>query len=286
MSIALVRKTIRVFSLLLILLVSLLVILLAATALRGNATGDGGLFVKRELVLGAQTFRYFVYVPRSNSPGAALPILLYLHGAGAMGSDGVAQVASGLAASIRTRPGRFPMIVVFPQASERWITPHMESLALGTLERSAREFHADSNRMYLMGYSVGGAGAWRLAYLHPKRFAAVVAVAGTVRSAPGLFTSAELAADIRTHAYLRAPNPYRALAQRLRGVPITVYHGSDDQVVLPIESRSIVAALRSLSGNVRFFEFPGVTHNGVLPKVLADPSLNEWLLAQHRTDQK
>ncbi len=261
----------------------ILVFTLAAAAAAGpDAAGGAGRFVQRKLVLGAQTFRYVVYVPKPALTNSHPPILLYLHGAGAIGTDGAAPVASGLAAAIRKDPRRFPMLVVFPQASERWVTPRMERLALATLERSASEFHADPDRIYLMGYSVGGAGAWRLAFLHPHRFAAVVAIAGTVRSAPGLFRPAEFAADVRTHAYLRAPNPFVALATRLRGVPISVYHGSADRVVPPRESRLIVAALRAQSGNVRFTEFPRVSHQGVLPKVLADGSLSTWLLAQRR----
>jgi predicted peptidase len=199
-----------------------------------------------------------------------------------MGTDGAAQVSSGLAAAIRAKPNDFPMIVVFPQASERWVTPRMERLALATLDQSESEFNADANRTYIMGYSVGGAGAWRLAYLHPNRFAALVAIAGTVRSAAGLFNARELSADVRTHAYLRARDPFVALAARLRRLPIRVYHGSEDHIVPPVESRSIVVALRSFSSNVRFTEFRGVNHEGVLPKVLADISLNPWLLAQHR----
>lgn len=75
------------------------------------------------------------------------------------------------------------------------------------------------------------------------RFAAMISVAGTVRSAPGLFRSDEFAADIRTHGYFRAPDPFIALSHRLRCMPITVYHGSEDRVVLPQESRRIVAVL-------------------------------------------
>ena len=274
MWIALVGQSIRALSLVFVLLAT------AALGRIGDATNEDGRFIHREVSLGAQTFRYVVYVPKSTA--ARLPILLYLHGAGAMGTDGAAQVSSGLAAAIRAKPNDFPMIVVFPQASERWVTPRMERLALATLDQSASEFSADTNRTYIMGYSVGGAGAWRLAYLHPNRFAALVAIAGTVRSAPGLFSAGELAADVRTHAYLRAHNPFVALAARLRRLPISVYHGSEDHIVPPGESRSIVVALRSLSSNVRFTEFPGVNHEGVLPKVLADIRLNPWLLAQRR----
>ena len=259
--------------------------ILPATALQGQssyATDRAGRFVHREVSLGARRFRYAVYVPKRAPAG--LPILLYLHGAGAIGADDSAQISKGLAAAIRSKPNCFPMIVVFPQASERWVTPRMERLALATLDRSVSEFRADTHRAYLMGYSVGGAGAWRLAYLHPNRFAALIAVAGTVRSAPGLFSAAELAADVRTHAYLQAHNPFAALATRLRRLPIRVYHGSEDHIVRPVESRSIVFALRSFSGNVGFTEFPGVDHEGVLPKALADGSLIPWLLAQRRPE--
>lgn len=246
-----------------------------------GARESGGTFVQRTLWFGEQSFRYSVFVPAE--PGPAPPILLYLHGAGGIGSDGTAQLGSGLAAALRHEPNRFATIVVFPQASERWVTPRMERLALEALERSSSEFHADRQRTYLMGFSVGGAGAWRLAYLHPHRFAALVVIAGTVRSAPRLFTVREYAADERTHAYLHASDPFLALALRLRGLPIAVYHGSCDSVVSPSESRRVVSALRSQSSNVRFTEYPGVDHTGALKNVLVDRTLFPWLLSQVRS---
>ena len=259
-----------------------LVLLFALSAMvaRGERTPESNwAFQHRELLLDKQTFRYVVYAPVAPQ-GAARPIVLYLHGAGAIGRDGTAQLASGLAEAIRRNPTRFPAIAVFPQATERWVTPRMERLALASLDRSAREFHADPKREYIIGYSVGAAGVWRIAYSHPHRFAALVAIAGTVRSSRALFKPDEYSADARAHAYLAAPDPYAALAARLRGVPIAIFQGADDRVVPPAESRRITGALRNLSSPVRYREFSDVGHRGVLRRALADPGLFDWMFAR------
>ena len=49
-------------------------------------------------------------------------------------------------------------------------------------EPPRREFHADPDRTYLTGLSMGGYGAWELARLHPHRWAAVAIAAAGVLS--------------------------------------------------------------------------------------------------------
>ncbi len=73
-----------------------------------------------------QTFRgsdggeskYVVFVPHTYDGTSDAPALLFLHGAGQIGKDGLDQIDGGLGAAIRQREQTFPFITVFPQAQE------------------------------------------------------------------------------------------------------------------------------------------------------------------------
>lgn len=248
-------------------------------SVRSGASETG--FLSRDFKLAGQVFRYQVYRPPSNPYGTG--IILYLHGAGGIGTDGIKQVQGGLAEELRARPQNFPYIIVFPQASERWVTADMERVAITALDRSIREFHADSSRQYLIGYSVGAAAAWRLAFEYPGRFAAVVPIAGYVESPTELFTSEESASDLKTHAYLHQPDVFAALAERIRSMNILIYHGTKDDIVPVVQSRSAFAALQAVGSHARFVELPSVDHHGIVKSALSDQALWEWLDAQRQS---
>jgi acetyl esterase/lipase len=133
-------------------------------------------------------YRYEVYVPRDYDAGRAWPIVLALHGGSEYGSDGVRPTVGALAKALRLHPDRFPAIVVFPQAhadgTPGWQRDGGEA-ALLAVDQAVAEFHGDSSRIYLTGYSAGGNGAWFLAYHHPQRFAALVVICGFVSDFTG-----------------------------------------------------------------------------------------------------
>ena len=255
--------------------------LFAFVSLCSRATASGADFLLRDFELAGQVFRYQVYRPSSNPHGTG--IILYLHGAGGIGTDGVKQVHGGLAEELRAHPDKFPYVIVFPQASERWVTADMERVAMTALDRSIREFHTDDSRQYLIGYSVGAAAAWRLAFEYPARFAAVVPIAGYVESPTKLFTPEESASDLKTHGYLHQPDVFAALAERVRSMNILIYHGTNDDIVPILQSRSEFAALQATGSHARFVELPSVDHQGIVKLALSDQALWEWLGAQRQS---
>src|SRR5262249_15810214 len=64
--------------------------------------------------------KYTVYLPTKYDGSRIFPVVLFLHGAGERGSDGVVSSQVGLGPSIAGRPADFPVIAVFPQARETW----------------------------------------------------------------------------------------------------------------------------------------------------------------------
>ena len=140
-----------------------------------QATG----FLNRTVSIGGKPAHYQVYVPLDYTPARQWPVILFLHGAGERGTDGLLQTQVGLGTAIRQNASWFPAIVVLPQAPPDSIwRGSVAKAALAALEQSIREFHGDRTRLYLTGLSMGGYGVWTLALQRPRMFAAIVAVCG------------------------------------------------------------------------------------------------------------
>jgi predicted peptidase len=206
--------------------ISIMLASAGALSAQTSETGlEGLLILNRSLVLEGTEYRYQVYLPPAYRSSEAWPVILALHGGGSRGSDGVRQTGAGMGRAIRGDMGRFPAITVFPQAPHG---PGFQGLAgriaMAALDRTLQEFSTDSTRVYLMGQSMGGNGSWYLAYHHPARFAAAVIVCGYVEE----FT---FSATVPQIAPASAPDPFAAVAQRVAGIPIWLFHGADDETV-------------------------------------------------------
>jgi len=254
-----------------------------AALLAAPASGQSGQevqtgFLDRTITVAGHTYPYQVYVPReyASDPGRRFPVILFLHGAGERGDDGLAQTAVGLGPALRRHPSRYPAIVVFPQAprDSTW-TGRVAEAAMAALERTEAEFRTDPDRVYLTGISMGGNGTWYLAYRHPERFAAIAPVCGFVTMRFGAGTAAVVPAE--------DGEPFAALARRLASVPTWIFHGEADPVVPVEQSRRAAEALEAAgAADVRYSELPGVGHNAWDP-AYASPGFADWLFAQRRT---
>jgi pimeloyl-ACP methyl ester carboxylesterase len=179
------------------------------------AGGETGL-LDRSIAMAGQVFRYQVYVPLEHTAVAEWPVLVDLHGDGSQGSDGIHQTRRGIADAIRSKRSSYPTLVLFPQAQSgtSFSFTEMQDLVSAELEQTRKEFHGDPKRIYLVGFSMGGSGVYRLAHRWPDRFAAIVPIAGAVvppRSIPAKVVKA----DQQANPFVSAPDPYAALAERI-----------------------------------------------------------------------
>ena len=138
-------------------------------------------FLNRTLQFRGAAYRFQVYLPDGfqRADHKKWPIILFLHGRGERGGEGMWQTQIGLPAAVRDHPERWPFIIVMPQCPQRhyWTDPDVMSMAMATLDQETNEFHADTARTYLTGLSLGGYGAWELARTYPKRWAAIAIAA-------------------------------------------------------------------------------------------------------------
>ncbi len=101
---------------------------------------------------------------------------------------------------------------------------------------------------------MGGYGSWALAAAHPDRFAAVVPICG-------------------------GGNP--DTAEKLKGLPIWVFHGAKDGTVPISRSQRMVDAIKEAGGNVKFTVYPEAGHDS-WTETYDNPKLYEWLLEHTR----
>jgi predicted peptidase len=248
------------------------VALLSCGTMRPQETG----FLIRTIVVDGTTYPYSVYVPLGFEKTKSWPVILFLHGAGERGMDGLRPTQIGVAAAIRANPKRVPAIAVFPQAphDSRWLGEPAEA-AMAALEKSIAEFHGDRSRLYLTGLSMGGYGVYHLAVAHPNTFAALVVVCG------GLLPHETTTAVQQSPLTKQAPDPYEFAAHALRHIPIRIFHGDADAVIPVSESRRMAEALKAEGADVQYAEFPGVGHNA-WDRAYGDDALWTWLFKQQR----
>lgn len=188
-------------------------------------------------------------------PATGWPVVLFLHGAGERGMDGVRQTTVGIGPALKRFPWRYPAIVVMPQCplDVQWSAPVLER-ALVALDAVLESARVDEHRVYLTGISMGGFGAFALTARYPARFAALVPVCGWGDPA--------------------------TMSRPLARMPIWAFHGADDDIVPVTCSREMVAGIRGAGNDrVRYTEYRDVAHNS-WDLAYADPELPAWMLRQ------
>lgn len=232
-------------------------------------------FLNRTLTIGGETYAYQVYVP-AGCPEEAWPVVLFLHGAGERGTDGLRQTAVGIGPAIRWHADRFPAVVILPQARPEgsWANDEMEAFVMAALEDVLATLPTDPNRVLLTGLSMGGYGTWSLAARHPDRFAALGVICGGIAS-PARWP-VPLARPVPDGA-----DPYAWYAERVKHLPIQVFHGDQDTAIPVEESRRMVEALRAAGADVTYTELAGVGHNAWDP-AFGSVDFLHWLWAQRR----
>ncbi|HZP05405.1 MAG TPA: prolyl oligopeptidase family serine peptidase [Terracidiphilus sp.] len=231
-------------------------------------------FLNRRIELNGASYRFQVYLPEEwrRDDGKLWPIILFLHGRGERGSEGMWQTQIGLPAQVRDHPERWPFVIVMPQCPlpDHWTDPKMLDLAMAALDEETAEFHGDPDRTYLTGLSMGGYGAWELARLRPRRWAAVAIAAG------GIFWSYD---PERWQEVSTLPATY---AQAVNHTPLWLFHGSDDNVVSPRQSELLFEALKTAGGHVRLWIYQGYGHD-CWTRAYNEPELPRWLLSHKLT---
>ncbi len=215
---------------------------------------------------------YRLFIPDGYDPKRKYPLILVLHGASSRGHDNQQQMSDSDGprywASARVQSLQQAFVVApqaDPQYAPTWVRawrppdtqdpkrPEPLELSVNLIDKLAKEFSIDRSRLYVVGYSMGGFGAWLAASRHPNLFAAAVPIAGGGDPSYIVGTSTK----------------------------IWAFHGTTDKVVPVRRSRQMVDALKKAGKDVKYTEYPGVNHQA-WKLVYEEAELPVWLFRQSR----
>jgi predicted peptidase len=194
---------------------------------------------------------FLVYVPPGYTTSRRWPVILFLHGAGERGDDGLAAACLGIGPALSAFPERYPAIVILPQCPPRRQWSDEATYAIAALDLVLDTMAADEQRVSITGISMGGHGALHIAAGAIGRFRAVAAVCGWGA------------------AYT---------AERLRNTSVWLFHGTADRIVPVEHSRALMAAFERVGApHVRYTEYSGVGHVS-WDLAYAEPDLPRWFI--------
>lgn len=218
---------------------------------------------------GGETLKHVVYVPKNLEQGRKYPFVIYLHGRcdvcitheRILEESGL-QWWHGYGKNVQ----REPTFLFAPVGGTRgWTSAARRQAVFEIIDGLLEEFPIDRQRIYIMGFSMGGQGAWE--YLQER---------------PGFFAAA---------------NPQGAgwgavKADVVKDTPIWATIGIDDSVNTLERLSASVAQIRAANGdprgaltwvmgvNPRFTIFPSTTHGDAQVRTQEIPGLADWFYSQ------
>ncbi len=179
-----------------------------------------------------------------------LPLLIYIHGAGGLGSDPTVLQYWMVASELEKRP-EYRCRLVLPHChAKEWV--ELYDVLLEFVDEMRNRPDVDPKRIYLMGESLGGYTVWQLAMSRPEWYTAIVPICGG-----GVTWS----------------------APRLANLDIWAFHGAQDTTVYPDESIHMVSTINKCGGHAKLTVYGDCDHDCWTP-AMTDDALWEWLFTR------
>ena len=174
---------------------------------------------------------YSAYLPDDFNADAEYPLIVVLHGSGVDEQgffSGVVQIGGPLG---------YPLIAPKARGLSDWYRGSSGEDVFECIDHFISLYpNIRRDRIFLMGFSMGGYGTWHLGILRPDYFRGLIVVSGAVR----LDVLEEIDA--------------------IREQNIFVVHGAKDPAVPVADARAVVAKLEALQANVVYIEVPEGGH--------------------------
>ena len=200
-------------------------------------------------------YNFWVYTPAGyDSTRAEKPLILFLHGASLSGSD-LSRVRKYGPLTAISYGHDIDAVILAPQSpGGGWKADNVENVLNWTLAH----YTVDTNRIYVIGMSMGGYGTINYTGTYPDRVAAAMALCG--------------GGNIKSYC-------------NLNKFPLWIMHGTADRAVGVGESQKVVNAMKACGETplLRFTKLPGQSH-AALAKIFYLDETYEWLFDHRLND--
>ena len=231
------------------------------------------LFEAHRHIQGNDTLPYRLYrSEKADTMTEALPLVLFLHGAGERGNDNYMQLKHCINYFLEdTITSRYPFLLMVPQCPDgkRWVDTDwslpehsMDSMAtaelcgvMTVLDSLVGVGVVDSTQVYICGISMGGYGTWDALQRWPEKFAAAIPICG-------------------------GGDP--AYAHAMKAIPIYIFHGLRDDTVMPSRSIQMYNALKEVGNEEAILVTCPELGHVCWDAAFSTPGLFKWLFGKRR----
>lgn len=229
-----------------------------------NDVFDAATFVGKEQL----EIQYRLFKPRQVEPNQKYPLVVVYHGSGRpVGTDNTSQL--GILPKLFAGPDiqmQYPAFVLAPQFPTRSSDYVMDenrkvlsstprsclNVALQLIDSLKSNLNIDTERIYVVGFSMGGSSVINSLSARPDLFAAGISISGIPEF------------------------------ERMKGMettPIWLIHGLDD-TENPIDSDE--QFYKEMNGNILFWKLKATTHDNIFTTKILGETLPAWLFKQRK----
>lgn len=200
---------------------------------------------------------FWLYTPHNAAPD--MPLIVYLHGSSCKGEDlDILMSQDGFPKYLADGVfGDVPAYVVIPQAQSEargWIG--LKDPLCKLIDHCKEEYLINSDKVGLIGFSMGGTGAWKIALHCPGIFSCIVPMSGSLR-----LTDDNL--------------------KKMSDMPVWAFASLADTVVPPEASMKFIEELQQINASAKITVLEDAEHIEV-PEVFLNDEFDiiGWVLAQ------
>ena len=200
-------------------------------------------------------YNFWLYTPADyDSTKAEMPLILFLHGKSLCGSD-LSRVRRYGTIDALEMGKQIDAVVIAPQCPGGGWQP---SKVLQVVNWVQSHYATDTNRLYVLGMSMGGSGTINFVGTYSEKVAAAMALCG---------------------------GGHLSSYKKLNDVPLWILHGTADKAVSISESQRIVNAMTSCGDTslLRFTKLSGMNHSQ-LARAFYLQETYDWLFSHSRAD--
>jgi len=249
---------------------------------------NGARFDERNYANEAGSRAYKLYVP-SSYHGEARPLVVMLHGCTQSPDDFAAGTRMNDLAEERMFFVAYPAQAKSANASRCWNwfkagdqqrDKGEPSLIAGITRQVMRDFPVEPGRVYIAGFSAGGAAAAIMGSTYPDLYAAIGVHSGL---ACGVASDIPSAFAAMRQGRFPAGDGLQWHARSGGALPTIVFHGDDDTIVTPLNGDQVIAQAKAaevLRTTVSHGEAPGKIRFTRIVQTDDDgrPMLEQWVL--------